>query len=462
MHRSHHRRNTYLGPITAVFLAFLQAGIVSTPAAFGQEPASKEDVSLTLTEAVELALKNNLQSVIARERVAQAKGEKGVSLSSLLPNISGMAYQMNLTSNLATVGLPMDKLPGVSPFTGTFNRFDARFQLVQSVFNLGSIRRYQAGRYGVLLAREQQRLAVQQLTAATAISYLTVLETEQAVGAAQSNVQLAETLLTLANSQRRAGVAAGIDVARAETRLASQRVQLAQARTNLDTAQLDLLRIIGGVGGQTLASRVTLRDQMRSTVEPSRDAGEAVTQALIDRAEVSVAERELQIAESQRKAAGGDLLPSVSIFGDYGSSGLKLNDVNYPTRSVGVRIDVPIFNGGRTRSEMQAASSRQRESDARLRDVRAAVEKDVRQALLNVKTREEQVRSAELADSLANRELALAQDRFKNGVADNIEVVNAQTALENARLTLVSSLAQFNIARLNLASALGHVEDFRL
>jgi outer membrane protein TolC len=411
---------------------------------------------------VDLAVKNNLQSVMAKERVAQAKGEKGVGLSGLLPNISGAAYQMNLTSNLAAMGLPLDKLPGLSPFIGAFNRFDARIQMAQSVFNLASIRRYQAGSYGVVLAREQQRLASQQVTTATAISYLAVLEAEQAVSAAQSNVQLAETLLALANSQKQAGVAAGIDVARAETRLANQRVQLAQAQTTLDSVRLDLLRIVGGVNGQPFASRVTLRDRMRLTVEPSRDAGEAVKQALADRAEVSVAEKELKIAETQRKAAGADLLPSVGVFGDYGSSGLKPNDVNYPTRSVGIRIDVPIFNGGRTRSEMQIASSRQRESDARLRDVRAAVEKDVRQALLNLKTREEQVRSAELAASLANRELVLAQDRFKNGVADNIEVVNAQTALENARLILVSSLAQFNIARLNLASALGHVEDFRL
>jgi len=461
MHRSYHRRNRWALPITVAVLA-LEAWMVAAPAAFGQGPASKEDVSLTLTQAVELALKNNLQSVVARERIAQAKGEKGIGLSGLLPNISGAAYQMSLTSNLAAVGLPVDKLPGLSAFTGVYDRFDARFQMVQSVFNLGSIRRYQAGSYGVVLAREQQRLAVQQVTTATAVSYLAVLEGEQAVGAAQANVQLAETLLSLANNQKSAGVAAGIDVARAETRLASQRVQLAQAQTTLDSARLDLLRIVGGINGQPLASRVTLTDQMRFTVEPNRDAVLAVTQALTDRAEVSVAEQALKIAEAQRKAAGADLLPSVSVFGEYGSSGLKPNDVNYPTRSVGVRIDVPIFNGGRTRSEMQIASSRQRESDAQLRDVRAAVEKDVRQALLNLKTREEQVRSAELAASLANRELVLAQDRFENGVADNIEVVNAQTALENARLILVSSLAQFNIARLNLASALGHVEDFRL
>jgi outer membrane protein len=448
--------------ITAAIVLFTQALILVVPTAYGQEAAPKEEVSLSLTDAVDLALKNNLQSVIAKEQVAQARGERGISLSALLPNLSGSAYQMSETLNLATVGLPMDKLPGISPFTGVFDHFDARFQMTQSVFNLSSILRYQAGSARVALVREQQRLATQQVTTATAISYLAVLEAEQAVDAAQSNVQLAETLLVLANNQRQAGVANGIDVARAETRLANQRVQLSQAQTNLDTARLDLLRVVNGVGGQTFANSVTLRDEMRLTAEPDRNADEVVKQALIDRVEVSIAEKELKITETQRKAAGADLLPSVSALGDYGSSGLKPNDMDYPTRSIGVRLDVPIFNGGRTRSEMKIAASRQRESDARLRDVRAAVEKDVRQALLNVKTREEQVRAAQQADSLATRELELAQDRFKNGVADNIEVVNAQTALENARLIVVSSLAQFNIARLNMASALGHVEDFRL
>jgi outer membrane protein TolC len=448
--------------ITAAFVLSAQALIVVVPVAYGQEAVPQEGISLSLTDAVDLALKNNLQSVIAKEQVAQAKGEKGVSLSALLPNVSGSAYQMSQTLNLATVGLPMDKLPGISPFTGVFDHFDARFQMTQSVFNLSSILRYRAGSAGVALAREQQRLAVQQVTTATAISYLTVLEAEQAVDAAQSNVELAETLRALAVNQRDEGVANGIDVARAETRLANQRVQLSQAQTNLDTARLDLLRIVDGVGGQSLTSHVMLRDRMRLTAEPDRNADEAVKQALTDRAEVSIAEQALKIAETERKAAGADLLPSVSAFGDYGSSGLKPNDVDYPTRSVGVRLDVPIFNGGRTRSEIKIATSRQRESEAQLRDVRAAVEKDVRQALLNVKTREEQVRAAQQADSLATRELQLAQDRFKNGVADNIEVVNAQTALENARLVVVSSLAQFNIARLNLASALGHMEDFRL
>ena len=124
----------------------------------------------------------------------------------------------------------------------------------------------------------------------------------------------------------------------------------------------------------------------------------------------------------------GAWAPAVSAFGNYGSSGLKPNDVDLPTRSIGVRIDVPIFNGGRTRSEVQVATSQVRQAEMQLSDLRAAVEKDVRQALDNLATREEQMRAAQKNLDLAQRELWLAQDRFQNGVADNIEVTSAQTA----------------------------------
>jgi outer membrane protein len=94
-------------------------------------------------------------------------------------------------------------------------------------------------------------------------------------------------------------------------------------------------------------------------------------------------------------------------------------------------------------------------------DMQAAIAKEVRQAIVVLKTREEQVRASLQAESLANKELELAQDRFQNGAGDNIEVIHAQTALEDARRVYISSLAQFNVARLTLAVTLGHAEDFR-
>jgi hypothetical protein len=99
----------------------------------------------------------------------------------------------------------------------------ARVSVVQSVFDLGAIRRLQAGSRGVAQAEDQQRLALQQVTAITILSYLTVLKSEQNLSAARANSQLADRLLELAKSQKDSAVATGLDVARAETRAAQLR-----------------------------------------------------------------------------------------------------------------------------------------------------------------------------------------------------------------------------------------------
>jgi outer membrane protein TolC len=206
---------------------------------------------------------------------------------------------------------------------------------------------------------------------------------------------------------------------------------------------------------------MVLADKMEFVPAPAPPVNAVLEQALSERVEIRAAAAHFKLAESEKKAALAGWAPSVSAFADYGSSGLKPNEVNLPTRTVGVRIDVPIFNGGRTRAEAQAAASRVRQAELQLADMRLGVEKDVRLALENLATREEQMRAAGKNLDLAERELNLAQDRFRNGVADNVEVTNAQTALENARLVVVSSLAQFNVARLNLDSARGRAGDFQ-
>jgi outer membrane protein len=443
---------------STALLALLGSAGLLPRAALAQQPQAKQQLRLTLRQAVDLALKNNLQTQLAREGISQARGEKGLGLSALLPNLSGAAYQSNLTANLAAMGLTSATFPGLNPFVGPFSRFDARVQLVQSVFNLAFIRRYQASVHGLALAREQARSAEQQVMIAAVLSYLAVIEAQQSVEAAQADVNLARRLLELAVSQRNAGVATGIDVARAETRLAGQEVRLAQARTDLDTARLNLLRVIGA----PLASELTLAESMRFAPEALPDPEAAVQKALTDRVEIRSAQEQVRIATAQKQAAVAGWLPSVSFFGDYGSSAVRPLETSLPTRTVGIRLDVPVFDGGRTRSEVQVAASRLRQAEMRLNDLRAGVEKEVRQALDNLATRREQVQAAQKALELAERELELAQDRFRNGVGDNIEVVNAQTALENARQGVVVSLTLFNVARLNLAAAMGHVEDFRL
>src|SRR5258705_7966721 len=414
--------------------------------------------ALSFEQAIQLAIGNNLATLLARERRNEARGAKQESLAPLLPNVSGVAYQASLTENLASLGFTPGIVPGFnSSFVGPFKNFDARVLLTQTVFDLSAIRNYQAGRAGVRVAELQESLAREQVASGTGLIYLEALRADASVVAAQANVELAQTLLNLAQDQRNAGVATGIDVTRAQTRLAEQQVGLAQAQTMSEQARLNLQRVVG----LPLGSSLTLTDQLKFTEEPLPVVEIAVAQAGENRREIQVAEEQIRVSDLERQAARAAYLPSLEVVSDYGGSGITVRNSDLPTRRVGVQLNVPIFNGGLTRGRVTEATSRQRQSELELSNIRGQVEEDVRLALVTLRTAAVQVRAADESVMLAQRELEMARDRFQTGVGDNLEVVTAQTSLANARDAQVTALAQHNAARLNLAAALGVAEAFR-
>lgn len=420
--------------------------------------AQQAPSSLGLEQAIQLAIDNNLTTLLAKERVREAEGLKAESRAGLLPNVSGTAYQANVTQNLAALGFQPGTFPGITnTFIGPFNNFDARARLVQSIFSLAAIRNYQAGKAGVRVAELRQSLAREQVATFTALTYLEALRASRDVEAARSDVELAETLLKLAQDQHTAGVATGVDVTRAETRLAQTRVRLSQSQTASEQAVLNLQRVVG----LPLGSQLTLTDPLRFTNDPLPSIETAVEEAGQTRPEVRIAEAQSSLAGLEKRAAKAELLPSVDFVGDYGVSGITPTNTALPTRRVAVQLNVPVFNGGLTRGRIEAASSRERQAELELGSVRGQVEEDVRLAFSALRTTAEQVGAAQQSVTLAQRELEMARDRFRAGVGDNVEVVAAQSALSNARSAEVSALAQYNAARLNLAAALGRAEAFR-
>lgn len=424
----------------------------------GAAKVTSGQTALSLEQAIQIAIQNNLETLLARERRREAEGLKQESLSTLLPNISGTAYQANITQNLAALGFQPGTFPGIrSTFIGPFNNFDARARLVQTIFNLSAIRNYQAGRAGVHVAELQEALAREQVASGTALIYLEALRSDRSVAAAQANVDLAQALLKLAQDQRDAGVATGVDVTRAQTRLAEEQVRLAQAQTSSEQARLNLQRVVG----LPLESPLTLTDQLRFIDEPLPVVETAVEQAGQNRPELRIAEEQVKTSELERKAVRAEYLPSLEFVGDYGVSGITPTNTDLPTRRAAIQLNVPIFNGGLTRGRLGVAASRERQTVLELGNVRGQVESDVRLALATLRTAAVQVRAADESVNLAQRELEMSRDRFQAGVADNLEVINAQTTLANARDAQVSALAQYNAARLNFAAALGRAEAFR-
>jgi outer membrane protein len=414
--------------------------------------------ALSLEQAIQFAVENNLETLLAREREREAEGLRTQSRAGLLPNVSGTAYQANITQNLAALGFQPGTFPGITnTFIGPFNNFDARARLVQSIFSLSAIRNYQVGKASVRVAMLQESLAREQVATITALTYLEALRAGRETEAAQADLELAQTLLTLARDQRNAGVATGVDVTRAETRLAQERVRLLQAQTASEQALLNLQRVVG----LPLGSALTLTDPLRFTSDPLPSIETAVAEAGQTRPEVRIAEAQAGLAGLERRAAQAELLPSVDFVGDYGVSGITPTNTALPTRRVAVQLNVPVFNGGLTRGRIEVASSRERQAELELGSVRGQVEEDVRLSFSALRTTAEQVAAAGQAVALAQRELEMARDRFRAGVGDNVEVITAQTALSNARSSEVTALAQYNAARLNLAAALGRAERFR-
>ncbi|HEX8162777.1 MAG TPA: TolC family protein [Pyrinomonadaceae bacterium] len=420
--------------------------------------AANAPQTLSLADAVRLAVENNLSTLRARERTREAEGLKTESRAALLPNVSAAAYQASVTQNLAALGFQPGTFPGITnTFIGPFNNFDARVRLAQSIFDLAAIRNYRAGRAGVRVAEAEERLAREQVAGGTALTYLEALRAERGVAAARANVELAEALLKLARDQRDAGVATGVDVTRAETRLSQEQLRLAQSQFSSERARLNLQRVVG----LPLESPLTLTDQLRFTDDAVPSAEAAVAQAAENRPEVRIAEEQIRVSELERKSIGAEQLPSLAFVGDYGVSGITPTDTALPTRRAAIQLNVPVFNGGLTRGRMAVAASRARQAELELGNVRGQVEEDVRLSLSALRTAAAQVRAADESVRLAERELEMARDRFRAGVADNLEVVSAQTSLADSREAQVQALAVYNAARLNLAASLGRAEQFR-
>lgn len=449
------------GSTTAPGATTGQGGLLGRPAQNFPPGAARTTAAppvLGLEQAINISIENNVTTLLAREGINEAQGRAEQLLAGLLPNLSSTVFQENRTTNLRAQGFSFSGGPISFPsFIGPFNTFDARIYLVQTVISLSAIRDYRSGRAGIRLAGLQVPLAREQVATAVTIAYLDVLRTDQVIEATRADLTLAEALLKLAQDQHDAGVATGIDVVRAQTGVAQQRVRVLQAQTNSDQSRLALQRVVGLPLGSTL----TLADSMRFTVEPLPLLESAVQTARENRYEIRIAEENFRLRELERRARVADQYPSVEAFGDYGDSGSTIFQNNRPTRTYGLRLNVPVFNGGLTRGRIAVAASQARQAEIQLNDTRGQVEEDVRLAIVTLRTATAQVSAAEETLLLAERELQLARDRFQAGVADNIEVVNAQAALQDARSNNVNALATYNSARVNLAAALGRAEAFR-
>jgi outer membrane protein TolC len=409
---------------------------------------------LTLQQAVDLALApdGNTRVQIARNLRDQSRARAAQARSALLPDVRGGVSWQNQTRNLAAFGIRFQApIPGFQfpELVGPFSVLDVRGQATQSVFDLSSILRYRAAGASARASSSEETVVRNDVAAQVARAYLAALRREASVEAAQASVELGQRLLELAESQKRAGTATGLEITRAQVQLADARQRLVMAEHGRSRARLELLRAIG----LDLDTMLELATRMDYVAPDPLEVSKALEIARSQRPELRAQSEREHSASLNYAAARAERLPSLAAFGDYGTigSGSRL----LPTRTYGVTLSVPVFDGGRRGARRAEAAAGMRMEALRSKDVREQVELEVRLALDLLQSADAQVAAAEEGLKLAEDELAHAERRYRAGVGASIEVTDAQTRLERARDNRIAALFAHNSARIDLSAALG-------
>ncbi len=409
---------------------------------------------------IALAPEGNTRVRLAEEALKQAEAGAGQARAALLPDLEGYIQDQSETNNLKAFGFkfPTIAIPGLNfnipSFLGPFDVFDVRATVNQNVFDFSSLRRYQASKVGIEAVKADNEGTRDQVTDQVARAYLAALRAQASLDTARANVELSDALLRLAQSQKNAGTGTGIEITRAQVQLANDRQLDLVAENDVDRSRLQLLKVIG----LRLDNPVELTGKLEYTPTDPVDAAQALATAQTRRAELKAQHRREDQARISYSATKLERMPSLAAFANYGDLGSGITNA-LPTRTYGVTLRVPIFDGGRRDAQRAESASQYREQKIRSVDLRDQVELEVRLALDGLRSADAQVKTAEEGLQLSENELAQAERRYKAGVTNSIEVTDAQTRLSRARDNRINALYNYNLARIDLGTAMGTIQS---
>jgi outer membrane protein TolC len=414
-------------------------------------------VSISLEDAIKRGLAANLGTITANNSVRAARAGRVQQLSALLPNISANASETVTQVNLAAYGFQFNVPPNfgfsIPSVVGPFSYSQLQGALSQSVFDLVQRRNYQASKESERAAGLSAKDSREVVVLAVAGTYLQVQAAAARLDSQRAQVKAAQAVYDQATTRKVAGTNSKLDVTRSLVELQTEQQRLASFESDLRKQKIALARILG----LPLDRELTLTEALGFRDVTTQDASVIVQEAFARRSDLQASETQVKAAERALQAAKAERLPSVSLNGDYGVLGPNPANTHGVFAITGA-VNVPIWQGGRVKGDIQQAEATLAQRQAELADQRVSVEQDVRDALVDLQTASGQVKLAQTNRSYANQTLEQATDRFTAGVATTVEVVQAQEQLASAENDYISSLFSFNLARLALARAQGQAE----
>lgn len=406
------------------------------------------EIRLTLSDAIRRGLEFNLGLIESQQSSADVTAQRMQAFSALLPQITARAQQNFEQISTSELGIKFPPQSGLRlPATlGGFGYSDNRVSMEYPAFDAALRTQYEARKTAEEASALSTKDARDVVVYAVGTTYFQVVASEARLDTAKAALTSAQQFASQVADEYKAELAPEIDNLRASVELRAAGQRVADAQDDLEKDKLTLDRITG----------IPLEQQW----SPAREYGFAPLpeqNGAQSRFDLQSAQKSVAAAGQDVQAARDERLPSLSIGASYGMAGLNPGNYNQ-VYSVSAGVSVPLFTGGRIRADVREAEARLAQRQAEYGDLQGRIAYDVRVARLDAQASESAVKVADGNKALAQRAFEQSEDRYKNGVTNTLEVVQAQEAIVTAQENYISSLFSFNVSKVSLARALGSAE----
>ncbi len=400
-----------------------------------------------LASLIDRAVANNLDLKLAEARLREARALRGVSESGLYPSIdaTGSAERRRNSENTGQPG-----------FAGTQNTFRTGAEASWELDLWGGVRRdVEASRADVEASAEDKQAILVSIVAEVATNYVQLRAAQQRQLVSDNAITTQSETVELTRSRLEAGLAAELEVAQSQALLATRRSQ----KPPLLTAERSAMHRLSVLLGQSPAALAEELAPKRDIPKAAGDIAVGIPSDLLRRRpDVRRAERQIAAASARIGVATADLFPRFSLTGSFGfesSEADDLFDASSRTWGFGPSVRWNILDAGRIRRLIDAASEREKQALIAYEQTILTSLEDVENAL--VRLTNEQARNQALIDAVnANkRAVALADERYRSGVGDFLNVLESQRQLFDAEDQAVLSEAEVTTAVVSLYRALG-------
>lgn len=419
----------------------LQKNLASSITEAAAPEAAAMDIDLK--GAVTTAIQNNRDITIAELKRREAEADVSAAAAKKNPSVS-YSWQRNqyptqvVTTALGTQSSNHGYSQGINVSwpIWTFGKVEGAIDAARYQKNIADLTVYKT--------EADTKLAAVQ-------AYYQYLEAVKLAEVQAQSVTDYASHLNNVQQQFDAGIVAKLDVLSSNVSLANAKQKSIAADNTRDVAEANLNNIM------RVPMNTTLNPLDKNFPEPEFDLTmeQAILMAQKYRWELVEADYGVRAAQASLRSAKAGYLPTVSVGGGYSWKEASVTAVDKDDWAVQGGLSWSLWDGGATQASVKKADAAVKTAQETLLQAREKIELEVRQDYLNVLSYKEQIRAAEASVAQAEEAYKIATVRYSSGVGINLDVLDAELALNTARTNYITALYNYNIGLATLEHAMG-------